>query len=871
MLLRTEKDPDLLVGRDEALAELAHGLETAAGAVVVGPAGIGKSALIRVAAADPAFYPVRIRGSRESGKTPFGALAWLISELAEDVESRPEQLLQELTSLLAGRAAGRRVLLLLDNVESLDHWTGMAVSQLVRRSGASVLAAAESFAESAPDVMALWTEGLLVRVDLGPLVMEQTRELMQNLLSGPVSTLAAQSMHRHSGGNPQLITLLVQDQTDDGSLMRHDGVWVLAKPLAFSGQAAEVITSRLKRLPPDERSLVQLLALARDLPLSVVLKLFPAETVDRLEEARVVEISDQSIHLASTGTAAAIAAAIPPGRSRELWEEVSALLDPQMLRPSALIRFARWTLASQGTLDPETAERAAILSTAHDDPASALQFLRAVPQEKRGPAMLLAEVQALRESGNYLDALRALDRLPSPLDPREPAAWVELMLQRAALLQLLPRHGNAAETLHNISAAIQGHTGHAAYHQWEAQVVLMHSAIAIDAGRPKEVPGRLGSLAADRKLSPAVRMRALALHAQFLAVSGDFEELLTVVQPFKDGFQGTLGANTMDSAHIRFLLALVAAGEHRLAEELVADLKDGANRRAFRGSAGDVALGGIHALCGRADSALAALTSAMSQIRVQDPFDVLPLVHALSARVLALQGDVQDAQREASDDAEFRYRPQELVGSMSKVLGLEAMLAGDTQKLCGELRSIAKDNLRTGMVPIALHCLAAAAGRGDREAAAELAAAASGAKGRWASALHCLGTGLAQGNPSLLLESAALADELGNDLMCHTAAAAALHLLEGQTGSDSRVQARTALRLEHASFRKLRQANSIQARMAALSPFEADLARRAAGTATRKEISAELHLSPRTIDWHLGKIFDKLHVSGRSELGEVLR
>lgn len=871
MLSRTEIVQDRLVGRDEALAELAHGLHAAAGAVVIGPAGIGKTALIRAAAADPAYYPVTIRGSRVSGKTPFGALAWLISEMTEDVEARPEQLLHELDSLLAQRAGGKRILLVLDSVEWLDNWTGMAVSQLVRRSGARVLAAAENFSDSAPDLLALWTEGLLHRVDLTPLAMEETRELMQNLLDGPVSTMAAQSMQRHSGGNPQLITLLTRDQADEGSLVRQDGFWVLAKPLVFSGQAAEVITARLKRLPSDERSLVQLLALCSDLPLPVVLKLFPAETIDSLEEARVVEITDQAIHLASAGTAAAIAAAIPPGRSRELWEEVSVLLDPKMLRPGAVIRFARWTLASQGTLDPETASRAASLSMAYDDPESALRYIRAVPPSKLNHAMLLAEVQALTETGDYLGALLALDCLLSSADPEEPESWVEIMLRKAALLQFLPNRGDPAEILRRISCTIQDYAGRTDQRMWEARVLMTHAALAIDAGRPKEVPEELGSLVEDGTLGAPVRMQALALQAQYLAMSGDFEKMLTVVQPFRDEFQGTLGNNTMHSAHIRIMQAVVAAGEHKLAEQLVTDLVDGANRRAFRGSAGDVVTGVIHALAGRGDKALASLTSATSQIRVQDPFDVLPLVQALSTSVRAVQGNTQSVEGSVPDAADFRHHPQELIRLMSHVLRLEAKWATDTQKLCGELRSIARESLKTGMVPIALYCLTRAAGRGDHAAVQELVTAAASANGRWASALYCYGSGLEQKSPSLLLESAALADELGNDLLCNTAARAALQLLEGHKGSESRAQARTALRFEHGSFRNLRDANSIQSCMAALTPFEADLAHRAARGATRKEISAELHLSPRTIDWHLGKIFDKLHVSGRSELGEVLR
>ncbi|WAP51180.1 hypothetical protein OL239_15050 [Arthrobacter sp. ATA002] len=614
---------DQLVGRDEALAELVYGLEAAAGAVVAGPAGIGKTALVRAAAADPAYHAVTVRGSRVSGQTPFGALAWMISDLPEGAAARPERLLQELGSLLEERAGGKQVLLLLDNVEFLDDWTALAVSQLIRRSDVRVLATAVNFSESSPDILALWTEGLLHRVDLGPLTMEQTRRLMQKILGGPVSTMAVQSIQRHSGGVPQLVTLLTRDQAGVGSLVRLDGAWALAKPLVFSGQVAEVITARLQKLPPDERSLIQLLALSGDLPLSVVLKLFPADTMDSLEEARMVEVSGQGVRLSGRSTDAAIAAAIAPGRSRELWEEISALVNPSLLSPWATLRFARWTLACQGTLDPETALLAAGLASASDDPLSALLFIRAVPEDHRSPAMLLAEVRALKESGDCSGALRALGALPPSPYPEDPETWVELMLQKAALLQVLPGHGDAAEVLDLITPEIPALGGNAARHTREARVLLMRSALAIDSGRPGDVPDGLGAVAVDRTLGPPVRLQALVLQAQVLALSGHGEELLSLLQPFKDGFQGTQGANTLDAVHIRMFLALVAAGEHRLAEQLVVELVDGSNRRAFRGSTGDVAIGVVHALCGRTDSALELLTSAAGQIRLQDPLDVL--------------------------------------------------------------------------------------------------------------------------------------------------------------------------------------------------------------------------------------------------------
>jgi DNA-binding CsgD family transcriptional regulator len=55
-----------------------------------------------------------------------------------------------------------------------------------------------------------------------------------------------------------------------------------------------------------------------------------------------------------------------------------------------------------------------------------------------------------------------------------------------------------------------------------------------------------------------------------------------------------------------------------------------------------------------------------------------------------------------------------------------------------------------------------------------------------------------------------------------------------------------------------------------LTPQEAQVARLAAGGQTNPEIGAQLFLSPRTVEWHLGKVFSKLGISSRKELASAL-
>jgi DNA-binding NarL/FixJ family response regulator len=55
-----------------------------------------------------------------------------------------------------------------------------------------------------------------------------------------------------------------------------------------------------------------------------------------------------------------------------------------------------------------------------------------------------------------------------------------------------------------------------------------------------------------------------------------------------------------------------------------------------------------------------------------------------------------------------------------------------------------------------------------------------------------------------------------------------------------------------------------------LTPQESQIARLAADGLSNPEIGTRLFLSPRTVQYHLGKIFTKLHIASRIQLARAL-
>jgi DNA-binding CsgD family transcriptional regulator len=175
-----------------------------------------------------------------------------------------------------------------------------------------------------------------------------------------------------------------------------------------------------------------------------------------------------------------------------------------------------------------------------------------------------------------------------------------------------------------------------------------------------------------------------------------------------------------------------------------------------------------------------------------------------------------------------------------------------------------------------------------RAAFARLTAAASSAGEDWALGIEA--------RSRALLSSGADADALYREAIerlsrtQHRPELARAHLLYGEwlRRQGRRVDARAELRAAHdmlatigmAAFAErahrelLATGEHVRKRsvetLAVLTPQEEQIARLARDGLSNQEISAQLFLSPRTVEWHLRKVFGKLDVSSRRDLRKAL-
>ncbi|MFI7413057.1 AAA family ATPase [Streptomyces sp. NPDC049627] len=918
MTYGTEQPP--IIGRQVERRQLAAAVDTCRKAgggalLLTGDHGIGKTALLRYASQlAHGVRTVRADGVPAEQNLAYGAVQRLVRPLAPDIPQLPTQSREVLQRLLVGhvpppdersllgaavlallaRASDRSpVLVVVDDLHRVDAESRYALGFVARRIGSErvlILAGTESHECAA-------RSGVPV-LRLAGLSDQECLRLITRTPSSPVALPVREVLIHAAGGNPLILLELLRTLTP-AELSRLSR---LPDPLPLPPSLVRRRLAEFRRLPDDCRRLLLLLAAEPGLdPLTFVRvaqrteidpsALRPAETAGLLTTSKTVisfRYDDlgraiwQGADLAERHWAHAVLAHVltETHDDRRCWHEAALLSEPHADLADEL-------------------ERQAACARQHGNPAHAAALMERSAQltheDGRRAGRLVAAADCSRRAGRPRRAARLLERAETLIGTDEPSLRGHIAYLKGVI------------SLHHSTAP-------------DAYDGLLTAADLLAADNPSlavkalVAAGEAGLYAGDTALPVQAGRRAAAV------LNGSAQEkqqasrlAVDVLLAVADALQGRPAAavprlrerlGTAAQVDDPLLLAWASHGALFIADD--ARARTLATRAvALARTAGDVPTT-VHAMqylaypeCWLAGPDTATLT-ATEALRLARETGHLTCLRNLMGILMLAAGITGDA------GACEQYADRVVGEAQAHGLGLASALglwglahldlaSGNWAEAAARLRRLVRTRLgHPGVAIEAVPSYVEAAVRAGNRQRAERATAAFAP---WAEAIG-------RGWPTALAARCHALLETG-DTEHHFRRALRLHpigdrelelartfLLYGEylNRERRRADARAQLREAADIFRRhgarlwldrtraeLRatgddwepsqdDAHALQARSASLTSRQRQIVRLVAQGATNKEVAAQLYLSPRTVDYHLRRVFERLGITSRADL-----
>ena len=866
-----------LVGRSKELTQLAAAVADRRGAVIMGPAGVGKTTLAMrylELARKQGMAVARASATRASQVLPFGALAPFLppDPGGDDLgrENRSE-LLRRYGHAVAETGRGRPLVVFVDDAHLLDGGSATLVHQLALTGAATVLVTVRS-GETAPDpVVALWKDALAERIEVGVLPDAAIEELLVTVLGGPVDTAALRQLADHCRGNPMVLRELVTGALDSGALRSDGGIWRLRSELRPTARLVELVALRLGNLTDPERALLELVTVGEPLGQAELARLADPGSVEALEREGL--ITSQVDEQAGPGTAG-------PSRHRGRGTNrgqraagtglvpVAGRGDRDRQQPARedTLRLASLRLVGGGG-GARLLAAGAIAARARHDHSLAEQLARAAIAEGAGFGARFVAAEAAHFQGRPAQAERELAALAAGTASDAERARVALLrFDNAFLLQ-----GRVPDLrlLDDAADAV-------ADPFWRDELLSMRSFVMSLRRGPRAVVETASASLRHPGPEPLTAAHSAVLYS--LSRLGRLNEVIRLLSSHPVG--GAIPAPEEPWVPWALLTVRAAAlgwaGRLREAEELLTRAQgvviDQPAAEASAYVAGWLAV--LHLEQGRPVSAFRRASESYTLFQQLGRAFSAQWPHTVAAHALALAGHAgRAAETLAALDA----------------LGLPAVPVNETEVLQARAWAAAA----AGDLPAARRQLEAAADLGEeigdmigavgalhglarlghaRQVSGRLAALATQVDGDLVAARAAYASALAARDSEALGKVAGDFEDLGAVLYAAEASAEAAVLLRhaGETRAAAAAEQRAARLLARCEGAATPAVRLITARVR-LTQGELDTAMQAAAGRSNKQIAGDMQLSVRTVESHLQRAYQKLGISGRHELAGALR
>ncbi|MDO8211758.1 LuxR family transcriptional regulator [Conexibacter sp. CPCC 206217] len=872
-----------LVGRGAELAGIAAArAEGLPGVVLSAPAGVGKSRVAREAVAiaeRDGAYATWVRATRSAASVPLGAFAGVVP-----AQARADDLLALMRGsieTLRERAAGRPLLVAVDDAQLLDAPSAALVLQLVETGAGFVVATVRS-GEPPPDaIVSLWKDAGARRMELRQFGERDTTLLVEHFLGGPLEQGALHWLHARSGGNALYVRELVLAALDAGALTAERGLWRLSRQPSVSQTLAELVRERTADLHGDQRHALELLAIGEPLRVEDLLALVGEQSLLDVEARGLVAVSDaagatgtnrggtgaaQEVRLAHPLYGDGIRTALGTLRARAVRRQLAQVVQARApLGPDDALRVARWLLDAGEQVPPALLLDAARAANAAGDPDLGAQLSALAVEGGAGveAKLLLARAHAVREQFEEAEAVLASAEHELP-DEETSFAYLE---QRVTLLYWALRR---RETLVPLLERADGWWPTASWQRGLDPFKLY----AVSATR--EVFGtqqwESDAVLADPDLDPEQRRQLEPLRISQLLYSGRTREAWELAKRIRGAIP--LQGPSEELSRILWSTTAVEAGIEwdALEDQLTVAIAE-AVRVDDHVAAGftAVGIGALRLYAGQVPDAIRWTAEAELQLERRDAFGVLMITRSYQAGAAYAAGDadgVAAAVRRMQDglggaDPLPNQKPYH-----DRALAWLTAIDGDRPRAQALLLESANALAETPLYAALMTYEALRLGAPARRLALPLAALAERTDAPLAAAWSAHATARAAGDGGALLEASALLERIGAlRYACEAAAdAASVFVQAGREDSARRAAARSGELFRRGMGGVAPAIDGLDGAAVALTPREAQLIELAARGLTNAEIADRLVLSVRTVESHIYRAMQKLGVSDRRDL-----
>jgi DNA-binding CsgD family transcriptional regulator/tetratricopeptide (TPR) repeat protein len=852
------------------------------GVVLIGDQGVGKSAFARAVESRMSgqAHFIHVHGSVGEPGTPFGQLALLVARLPDTALRSVGETLHGVSRLIRDDAAGRDVVVVLEDLPGLDEMSTALLMNLLMGGSAKILATVRSVTDLPEDLIRLLRNNTLVDIRLEAFSRSEVAKVLGAVLGKPMTATAASAFFAASGGNPLALQAIVVDELRSGNLHLAGRVWALKSDIDLSSADAlvDLVRSRLAREGPRIRDGLECVALVRRIPLFVLLDVVDPTVVSELERAGYLRVGDTGrrwVTLKEDYLGEVIRSWLDLPRRKELYRLVAGVVGaaPLTMDEDELLGYVAWTLDCGEKVEPAMALAAAAGANRRFDPLFALECagqirgdepLWADAVQQRGAAyMILAEHESAvavlaSVSAEQLAALPVRSYASFIAEYCSALLWVAGGYSRigeliATARREIARRGRAGGANHYDAARAEESLDVAWYelqvHQGEYESVVVDLEKAYRSGDSQEYA-----------------LSCACLLTMAWAVLGRETDAIALAAEVRQKMEHSGVTPRMLTWRAEGLFAaLLCSGQWQECVRMLTDALDKKPKiMQYLGGAAEVALGVAYTYAGRSDLAIDTLLGAQAQLEIRRSHYGPVLAYSALSFAYAQAGDVQESrgflELASREEINVAWFTSWMAGFCVRMSRRWLRDPGAKQQLIqSALADIAKGRTTTASID-----LFGATVHGTEEELLLLTEISSRRQGKMATVNRLVGEGTRKKDPEALLLAASLANDLSLDAVESRCVVLALDIARerGDTQSARAAQQRLDRLVETLPVLPL-MPHTVGPD---LTERERQIAKMASQGLSNKEVATQLQLSVRTVEGHLYQIFTKLGISSRSDL-----